>query len=386
MEDKEDDAVETWYITGNKHRLAPLLRYAAKKTAAIPADADIPIEHPNGLLESLALERDATSRQILESGDFPDDMPSSQDIATEGHYSRLLQAVVALTPEAAAGQLLAQESFRVCIYEKKILADRKKTKVRALEARKFRPTNVSLTDPDILPRHMRGSEFVNLYNAVSFANAQGYMMNTHLTINWRDLGLELPGAAESHLQKGFIHHLRSWCQYHKVKLFWIYSHESSRLAGMHTHFLTSMDEPLRKPFREFVEMRMRKINKAEKFLDTAFDINMPKNPRMSQQWRLFHYLCKGVDPKAKLVHVNGIDKVRVSDLIEFAYESPGEVTFRKRCGYSDNLGPNSRQTSGFISNLDKRLLNIHVLYPDALPPPRERTEEEIIASLQNLNI
>lgn len=278
----------------------------------------------------------------------------------------------------------------ICIYHTKRRARRKLAKMRKLEARKYTVSEVSLNDPDILPRNMKGDDYVNLYSAVAFANSRGVFFNIHLTINWEDLGFESGKSAESQLYNSFIRQYTEWCWDHSIEPCWIYSNEGSDRKGIHTHFMTSIDSHMLLQFRKYVEMRMRKINRLNTFNTRAYFIREIGDWEHAVQWMQVQYLGKGVDPNARLLHANGKDKVLVSDLIQWGYESPGDVACKKRCGVSRNIDRESRKWSlayihegGFKSFMEKGIFNVNILYQYI---QRKYTEAESLEILSVLDI
>lgn len=52
------------------------------------------------------------------------------------------------------------------------------------------------------------TQFREVYSAVSFANLQGAILNTHVTLNWTSLGYEEDTEASAALHSGVIKHMR----------------------------------------------------------------------------------------------------------------------------------------------------------------------------------
>lgn len=268
------------------------------------------------------------------------------------------------------------------IFGKKIRARRKLRKMARIEARRYEITEVTLTDPDILPRHIKGGEFSNLYSGIAYANSKGAAFNVHITINWRDLGYGAEGAAESQLSKRFISRYKQWCRDKDINCIWIYSNESSDRVGLHTHFMTSVYEDFLPDFERYVTKLLRKINRAKSMRPNAFKISMPKSREVQRQWIRFQYLCKGMDQNVRLKHANGFDTVYAHDLIRFGYESPGDVTCKKRCGISRNIDKGARDKAGFTSLMELGILNVDLLYGnDTLVPLPDSDPDSFLRAL-----
>jgi hypothetical protein len=226
-----------------------------------------------------------------------------------------------------------------------------------------------------LPRNITADEYINLYSAVSFANYKGAYFNTHLTINWRDLGLVVGDHNEFSLYDLFTKQYALWCTRNKIQCYWIYSNESSDYVGLHTHFLTAIPEKLRPAFIKFVELRLKRINISDVFLESAYKISDADSDETFMQWHRLQYLCKGIEQNALRMHANGRESVFVHDLIKFGYESPGDVTCKIRCGLSENLRKKVREKEGFISLMEQNLFNVDLLYYKTLPE-RKLTHRE----------
>ncbi|MDO8775121.1 MAG: hypothetical protein Q7K57_41720 [Burkholderiaceae bacterium] len=297
---------------------------------------------------------------------------------------KIWNAVWGTSREDFERSLAAEAVKRPRIFTYKRTADNKKSKIARLEARKYAITEVTLNDPDILPRNLQYLDLLNLYGAVAYANSMDIVFNVHVTISWRLLGRESASKAESALSTLFIRQYDQWCRDKGITCYWIYTNEGSEKVGLHTHFMTSIPRHMLSDFREYMSRRMKKINLLEKLNENACKIEVPRyrDPRrLCGQWRQFQYLCKGLDPYAKLRHEHG-DAVVAADLLQWAYESPGDVSCKKRCGLSRNLNEVACKKAGFESAMDKGQLYVDVLYPMFRP----RTEAEIDADLRLLSI
>lgn len=304
-------------------------------------------------------------RALMESGDmgyrYGEHYPSVGGCTLAGQVWLAAMGSTRRIHEEARAQS-ATDPWRVRIYEDKIRAARKRRRMRELDARKYGVSEITLADPDVLPRHMKPADFVNLYSGVAYANTKGAVFNAHLTINWRDLGQTADAAAESRLYRKFIQQYTEWCRHKDIDCIWIYSNESSSTVGLHTHFLTSIPDAWLEQFKKFVGKRMRKINRNATPPPHAFKVSAPRGQNIQRQWVRVQYLCKGVDPNAQLQHANGSDKVFVADLIRFGYESPGDVTCKRRCGISHNIDSKARDRDGYRSPMERGLLNVSTLY------------------------
>ncbi len=268
------------------------------------------------------------------------------------------------------------------IFPYKVIANRKKGKARRIEARRYEITEVTINDPDILPRDIKGDMVSNLYSGIAYANSKGAVFNVHLTINWRDLGCGTGEAVEASLYNSFIRKYTEWCRHNDIDCIWIYSNEVSDRVGLHTHFMTSIHKSWLPDFERYVTKLIGKINRADTLNPNAFEIAVHKNRLVQRQWIQFQYLCKGVDHNARLKHANGCDSVYVHDLIRFGYESSGDVTSKKRCGISQNIDKGARDKAGFTSLMELGILNVDLLYSnDTLVPLPDSDPDSILRTL-----
>lgn len=253
------------------------------------------------------------------------------------------------------------ESRMPHIYSWKILARRKRGKSEEAAI------SISTSkDGQVLPRHMTKEQFINLYGCIAFANRHGVILNVHVIISWKLLGYEDHSEATQALQKGFLKHLKEW-YYSKCPdgppHAWIHSNECSGRIGFHTHILTAIPDALRPEFRKWVKSRLKKISRAGSLIPGAHKIVAPPSNPIKRQWIFFQYICKGLDPLAKVkVSVGNEEMVALADLIQFEYESPGVITCKNREGASRNIEKTARKKEGFRSLLDQGIVDVRRLY------------------------
>lgn len=80
----------------------------------------------------------------------------------------------------------------------------------------------------------------------------------------------------------------------------------------------------------------------------ALRMRIPKAHERKLHWLLFNYLMKGYDPAAVVQSARNAPDgkaIMLGDLISVPWRDPGITTFRKRVGFSQNLGP-AQQTDG----------------------------------------
>jgi len=214
-----------------------------------------------------------------------------------------------------------------------------------------------------LPRNLTVEQFINLYSAVAFANSGGIILGAHVIIAWKLAGYEDHNEISAALGDKFIKHYSQWCRDNELSPLWVYTHECSTQMGLHTHFLCAVPEDLTAAFRKWVNKRLGEISRIKPLPKRVVKVVAPPSNRLDRQWRMFQYICKGVVPYGtiKSAQPDG-ESVFVADLIQFAYESPGEIKCKNREGTSAFLGPSNRKKVGFQSLLEQRVLDVRRLY------------------------
>lgn len=212
-------------------------------------------------------------------------------------------------------------------------------------------------------RYISADEFVDLYSAVAFANRCGLILNCHITILWAALGYTDHDEVAGELL-GFTRRLRDWCAQRGFETAWIYSHENSPLAGLHTHVLLFVSPRHGKEFRAYAMWSLNKrsrINPAPgtpKAVDIKLrqprtrDVDIRRSRCLYVQWMWFEYLCKGLRVTDEFVQIRRTPKeseqVYLGDLVRFFPQDPGYIGCSNRVGMSRNLSP-SRRARGFIN-------------------------------------
>lgn len=299
-------------------------------------------------------------RFLIEQGDMGF-VPGGRFPAVLGNSLRaqIWRATIGSSEKTYRWVLRKQDEVRMPqIYSWKIRANWKRGK--SMES-----ANAS-KDGKALQRHMTKEQFINLYGGIAFANRNGVILNVHVIISWKLLGYEDQSEATKALQKGFLKTLTEW-YYSKCPdgppHVWVYSNECSGRIGFHTHLLTAIPNELRPEFREWVKTRLKKLSQAGSLMKGVHKIVAPPSHPIRRQWIFFQYICKGLDPAAKVkASVGDEEMVALADLIRFEYESPGVITCKNREGMSQNIEETARRKCGFQSLLDDGVVDIRRLY------------------------
>jgi hypothetical protein len=216
-------------------------------------------------------------------------------------------------------------------------------------------------------------QFRELYNAVAFANLQGAILDTHITVSWSMLGFEDDSQISHALQLGLIKHAREWSRHKEDPLgrpfCWIYAHERGAKLGLHTHLLLFIPVELRPKFDAWLRTRVRKLARRRPLPnEKAVHISRVRSDRHRQlwhQWRQLGYLMKSVDPAATLPVWPGTSAtVPLTDLVCWDHEGPGEVNCKLRVGIADELRATARSRAQYRSLLDWGVTDVRLLYSD----------------------
>ena len=335
---------------------------AAKRTA----------NNADELHDFIRAEREGKARNLIESGEMGHDhkgrkMPRMDG---DGLYASIFQAAMGMTEIIRAEHLnhLQKEGEAMYpeIYPWKITGRTKRGNQRV--------TNLAGQGADqVSPTHITKSQFIDLYSAVSFANAHGVAMNVHIIIQWGRMGYTNHVEAAQVLQDDFFRHLNGWYAYkNKVRvksgqsafhpLFWIYTHECSRSAGFHTHILAGIPLEIRQEFREWVKNRIAPLSKRSPAPQGIVKVVGPPSDPIGRQWRYFQYLCKGLDPAASVRIPRYKSPVPMSGFIRYAYASPGCIECRHQVGKSSNLSRAKREEAKYKSAREWKMFHKAHLY------------------------
>jgi hypothetical protein len=214
-------------------------------------------------------------------------------------------------------------------------------------------------------RRLNAAQFVNLYSAVAFANTLGLVMNAHVSITWRLLGIHNHTEAAIILTDRVFKPLRQWYAYQtgRDQFAWLYVHENGQTHGLHTHLMFAIPNDLRPAFRRWLRLRLSDLCRHGSIPKGAYYIAAPPSDRIGRQWRYFQYLTKGLNGSDELpAKVGWQSHVCVGDLIRRPLENPGDVFCKKKCGVSNLIAIKTRQTAGFRSLLEQGVTDVRRMY------------------------
>lgn len=184
-------------------------------------------------------------------------------------------------------------------------------------------------------------EFSELYSAVEFAVEFGLPPSGHVTLHWGILGSCSPDEVQAAFT-AFRKCVHSWLCERRVPIIYLYSHENSPRAGLHTHFAVHIPLQLRREFRRYVRQWATRRYKRPPGRGVK-TTGMGMDP--ITVWRVFSYLVKGYDHAAVLVsarnHWSG-RSLGLGDLIANAWQDPGAIELSQRVGVSSAISKTQR--------------------------------------------
>lgn len=216
-------------------------------------------------------------------------------------------------------------------------------------------------------------EFSDAYSAVAFATRFGFPPSGHVTLHWKMLGVV---AAKDVLKQfdRFRRCVRDWLVQRNVPVVYIFSHENSDAAGLHTHFAVHIPPALRREFLGYV--RGWPLQHFDNAPLTSVKVTGMGIDAITV-WRVFSYLMKGYDRSAVLVGEENHHSGRplfLGDVIANVWRDPGFVDLRDRVGVSRAISKRQR-ARGYVAGAE-HLVSLSPSPPTAsdLFRPREAPE------------
>lgn len=185
------------------------------------------------------------------------------------------------------------------------------------------------------------NEFSELYSAVEFAVEFGLPPSGHVILHWGLLGTHSPNEVQEAFT-GFRKCVHSWLSERGIPVIYLYSHENSERAGLHTHFAVHIPLDVRREFRRYVR---KWATKRYKRPPRRGVMTTGMGADATTVWRVFSYLVKGYDQSAVLVsarnHPSG-RALRLGDMIANVWQDPGAIGLRQRVGVSSAISRTQR--------------------------------------------
>lgn len=228
-------------------------------------------------------------------------------------------------------------------------------------------------------------EVPRLYAAVAFAMWQyGAVMNAHLTICWRLLGITHHAKA-AELLSLYNHEAAKWLDVgmgdgvERSRItrrssgtsephVFVYVHENARDKGFHTHELVCLPVSRAQAFADWSRDCLARLAGKSK-VDEAAVFFSPASAKLQRfkpyggarenfpierQWTWFRYITKSLQPDHMERALDGGLRLarEIFGITNPFIETP-PVTCGKLAGYSENIGPAMQRRVGFVSKFDK---------------------------------
>ncbi len=247
--------------------------------------------------------------------------------------------------------------------------------------------------PD-LTTHISGQQWMNVYDAVAFANRLGTVMNVHVTIAWRYLGI-VDHTEVSHALVRWTERFRKWCDVRKLPCCYVYAHEVGPEHGLHTHVLTSVPRLEEITFGEWAWTCLAGMSSVEAPSRAALCVQHRRDADTDRQWLWFNYLMKGADYTERF-QIDGRPFCFLGDLTRRHHQYGGLIRCSKRVGVSRNIDGAARRMfelseflpRGFRSDFDRGASTPAQLYHDGYYRAflSDRRSAEMTAALSSLRI
>lgn len=225
-------------------------------------------------------------------------------------------------------------------------------------------------------------EVPRLYAAISFAMWKyGVVMNSHLTICWRLLGITHNSKAAEYLSC-YNHEAAKWLKvgvgdkverqrasrrasWMSAPHIFVYVHEQARDKGFHTHELMCLPPGRAQEFAEWSRDCLGRLT-GKLHVDEQAVFFSPASAKLKQfkpyegarepfavdrQWRWFRYITKSLHPSWMERSPNDpmLRPSREIFQITKPFVETGTVTSEKLAGYSQNISPAAQRRAGFVS-------------------------------------
>ena len=187
------------------------------------------------------------------------------------------------------------------------------------------------------------AEFSELYAAASFALSVELPLSTSITLHWGKLGCSAPQEVGEQF-RAFCKCLRDWLAQRDIPAAYIYSHETSERAGLHSHIAIHIPSNFGKDFLAWRFGWMKRRLGAK--VDRAIVVRGSSSYSAVNHWLTFSYLLKGFDKGALVVsaaNAPGGIAMTLGDFLAWTWRDPGHVALAKRVGVSPALAADQRE-------------------------------------------
>ena len=193
-----------------------------------------------------------------------------------------------------------------------------------------------------LPNLIGFQLFSELYSAMQFACEWDLPPSTHVTVHWGKLGCQTVDTVADGFNS-FAKCVRDWFRQRRIPLAYLFSHENSSKAGLHTHLAIHVPSDHRKEFLAY--LRKWVVNRHGQEVPTAIRVRGTSNYNPISIWHIFSYLVKGYDRQVTLrspANDTFGQGLMLGDIIAAAWQNPGHVPLAKRAGVSPAISAKQR--------------------------------------------
>lgn len=196
-------------------------------------------------------------------------------------------------------------------------------------------------------------QFANLYNAVAFADSQGFEMNTHLAVTWSTVGI-IDDAEVRQVHEGLLESMRKFLTVTlEMPARWVWVLEKSEKRGLHSHILLHLPKKYLKRFKAMLIRAVKTLSGVPPLeTDESSTIFVRGGSGPERQWAWFVYLMKGL-----ALDMEALEPWQCEYVTEFVRvigrpPTPQGTFEGQRTGTSRSVGEAARKAADFESLWD----------------------------------
>jgi hypothetical protein len=218
------------------------------------------------------------------------------------------------------------------------------------------------------PSFLTAKDVVRVYKAIAFAMwKHGVIMNTHITINWTQMGVG-DGAKAVKLLGKYNAEAAKWLRVGApgqpvqraskrqglgTDYFYVHVHENGGDEGFHTHQLCFVPVAISADFFAWSRKCFTRLMKRETIPARAFwpVIRNSKNEgtRVDRCWAWFRYLTKQMDQGVCILDDDGAWRLGRDLFKPWPYRQMKPLPVAKAVRVSENIGASAQAASCFVS-------------------------------------
>ncbi|ESZ56625.1 hypothetical protein [Mesorhizobium sp. L103C131B0] len=185
-------------------------------------------------------------------------------------------------------------------------------------------------------------QFLDLYKAVCFANANGWIMNVEITINFGYLGI----VKHEDIFETFrlwLGRYRNWCLERDIAAVYVYSWERPAGASLHVQMQNYVPAAHHEELRAWARTTVVSLARAAAhLLHTQPHMEMRSDATIVRQWWRFRYLIKGLRQDLVIPGGEGNPPRSFAEYLGLKAEVQGDI-HGKRVGASRSISRKARK-------------------------------------------